>query len=104
MHPEGIEGPRKNPVFVAPLLIDPAACASSVEAGGRAPPSTVESSSGGLAPLEAQESDASGALEGAAAELVQPQAPEAGAYDARDAGSRVAADDEEPTNGPGAVS
>ena len=32
--PEGIEGPRENPVFVAPLLIDPAACAPSVEAGG----------------------------------------------------------------------
>ena len=42
---EGIEGPRENPVFVAPLLIDPTACAPSVEAGGarlhqlsRAPP------------------------------------------------------------------
>ena len=43
--PEGIEGPCENPIFVAPLLINPAACALSVQAGGarlhqlsRAPP------------------------------------------------------------------
>ena len=32
--PEGLEGPRENPLFVAPLLVDPATCAPSVEAGG----------------------------------------------------------------------
>ena len=53
--PEGIEGPRENPVFVAPLLTDPAARASSVEAGGHMPPSADENSSRGSALLEAQE-------------------------------------------------
>ena len=102
--PEGIEGPHENLVFVAPLLIDPAACAPSVEAGGRAPPSAVENSSGGSALLEAQEPQASGVPAGAAAEPAQHQAPEAEASDVRDGGSRAAAGDEEPTNGPGAVS
>jgi len=34
--PEGIEGPRENPVFVAPLLIDPAARARVWRQGARA--------------------------------------------------------------------
>ena len=34
--PEGIEGPRNNPVFMAPLLIDPTARAPSVEVGAHA--------------------------------------------------------------------
>lgn len=52
----------------------------------------------------AQEAEAPGALEGVAAELTRPQAPEAEAPDAQGGGSRVVAGGEEPTNGSGAVS
>ena len=54
--PEGLEGTHENPVSVAPLLLDPAACAPSVEAGGRPSPAAIEDPSGGLAPTGLRDS------------------------------------------------
>ena len=37
LRPEGLEGPRENPILVVPLLLDLVTRAPSVEAGGLPP-------------------------------------------------------------------
>ena len=34
LHPKGLEGPRENSIFVAPLLVDPVVHAPDVMQGG----------------------------------------------------------------------
>jgi hypothetical protein len=46
LRPKGLEGPHENPILVAPLLVDPAACTPDVDAGGRAPPGTAGATAG----------------------------------------------------------
>nr|XP_020147686.1 predicted GPI-anchored protein 58 [Aegilops tauschii subsp. strangulata] len=61
--PAGLEGPRENPVFVAPLPVASAELAPEVGAGGRALSSAGDAAAAGPAPLEAPEGSSHGPLE-----------------------------------------
>ena len=78
---EGLEGPRENPIFVAPVLVDPVARAPNEDAAGRAPPGTPGATPGERvlsgAPEMAGPEAPSKALEAAPGELVRPGAPKA---------------------------
>ena len=82
----GLEGPRENPIFVTPMLVDPATCAPDVDAGGerhRVLPGRPlgERMSLGAPEIAVLEVPAS-APEVVAGELVRPGAPEAAAPEA----------------------
>lgn len=100
---EGLEGPRENPILVAPLLLDPAVHAPSVLAGRCTPPAAAEGTSGGPAPSSAPEAETPGTQEGTTAGLTQPDALEAEAPEARGDCSEVVADGEVPPDVPDAA-
>nr|XP_020147867.1 translation initiation factor IF-2-like [Aegilops tauschii subsp. strangulata] len=86
LRPAGLEGPRENPVSMAPLPATGAATSLEVGAGGRPSSATGDAAAEASAPLGAPGGPTHGSLESrpdeAAEGASQPDAPEATAPDA----------------------